>query len=178
MNTLPSIKGRIVPLAGDNALRMTRLDAESMSFDRGTVATVAGKQVFTVTHPAQGAGLVAGFDPLTAEAWPTDAEIIAAIENPPLRPITALGAINLAQRTMDAWAQEWGYDDMARACTYVGDPFARFNAEGVALRNARSSVWSYLDTHQGDLAEQMPAEADVVALLASLKPTRPAAPYA
>lgn len=176
--TLPSIRGRIVSLGGANAVRLIRLDGESISYDVGTVATVEGEPVFTVVHPAQGCAAIAGFDPATAEEWPTDEQIAAHIANPPAPVVTEAQVIDLAQRAMDSWAKEWGYDDIGRACTYVGDPYPRFNAEGITLRNARSVVWSYLDTHEGDLSSQMPTEADVVALLATLKPTRPSAPYA
>lgn len=45
------------------------------------------------------------------------------------------------QRRIDALAQSWGYDDARSACTYVGDPFARFDAEGRAIRDWRSACW-------------------------------------
>jgi hypothetical protein len=81
--TLPPIAGRIVVLSGSEAVRLIRCDADSISFDRGTVATIDGEPVFTCLFPAQGVGPLPGFDPATAEAWPTDADLAAHIANPP-----------------------------------------------------------------------------------------------
>lgn len=105
---------------------------------------------------------------------PSAADCDASLASPPPRILSAAEAIDQAQRTLDAWAQAWGYDHVARACTYVGDPYPRFNAEGTALRDARSAVWAYLDAHQEDAAT---AE-ELAAILETFKPARPSAPYA
>jgi predicted membrane-bound mannosyltransferase len=46
------------------------------------------------------------------------------------------------QAYVDAPAKAWGYDDAKSAVTYVGDPYAPFNAEGVAIQNFRSDCWA------------------------------------
>ncbi len=50
------------------------------------------------------------------------------------------------QNHLDAYARSWGYDSIISACTYVNDPFPRFAAEGLVLRDWRSSVWQYVES--------------------------------
>lgn len=81
----------------------------------------------------------------------------------------------LAQRHLDSFARSWGYDDIRSAVTYVGDPYARFNAEGLALRNWRSAVWAWLDAAQSQpLPDPIPTQAEFIALLPQA-PSRPLA---
>lgn len=78
-------------------------------------------------------------------APPTEAEIRATITNQ-------------TQGYLDDIAQSWGYDDMRSACTYVGDPNPQFDAEAVALRNWRSSVWTWLGSQTVPATAPSPAE--------------------
>lgn len=48
---------------------------------------------------------------------------------------------SVVQSHVDAPAKAWGYDSAASAVTYVGDLCARFNAEGLAIKEFRSSCW-------------------------------------
>ena len=81
--------------------------------------------------------------------------------------------IAATQTHLDAHAQAWGYDDLKSACTYIGDPYARFASEALALRNWRSQVWAYLDsTSSAPLPEVLPTLAQFIALL----PAAPARP--
>lgn len=78
-----------------------------------------------------------------------------------------------AQAWMDAYALSWGYDDLRSAASYVGDPFARFAAEGLALRNWRSAVWAYLDAAvAAPLPDPLPTREEFLGLLPA-PPTRP-----
>src|SRR5471032_2526736 len=56
------------------------------------------------------------------------------------------------QASLDSYAGSWGYNDIASACTYVGDPCAKFNAEATVLRAWRSATW--LSVEQTDAAIQ------------------------
>lgn len=81
--------------------------------------------------------------------------------------------VELAQALMDAFARSWGYDDIRSAVSYVGDPYARFNAEGLALRNWRSAVWAYLDALAASpLPDPLPTDAEFLAMLPA-PPVRP-----
>lgn len=60
---------------------------------------------------------------------------------PPLPPPTQKDYESAIQRALDAYAAAWGYTDLARAVTYIGDPNPQFDLEGIALRNWRSAVW-------------------------------------
>jgi hypothetical protein len=83
------------------------------------------------------------------------------------------GLIAAAQRHLDAHARSWGYDDLRSAVTYVGDPYPRFNAEGLALRNWRSAVWAWLDAAKSQpLPDPIPTREEFLAMLPSA-PSRP-----
>ena len=69
-----------------------------------------------------------GLDILTNGVW-------AAV------PLTQADYMSKAQSIMDAQAQSMGYDNISTGISYAGDLFARFNAEGVALKTWRSLVW-------------------------------------
>jgi hypothetical protein len=87
--------------------------------------------------------------------------------------LTAADYIAATQTHLDAHAQAWGYDDLKSACTYLGDPYARFAAEALALRNWRSEVWAFLDANgSAPLPEVLPTIAEFLALLPAA-PTRP-----
>ena len=75
------------------------------------------------------------------------------------------------QAALDDLARAWGYDDIKSAATYVGDPFARFDAEGTALRNWRSATWAAsADLDAAVMAGNATAPATVAALLALMPP--------
>ncbi len=58
-------------------------------------------------------------------------------------PISPVALITLTlQRAMDARAREFGYDDLATAITYRGDPNPKFAAEAEAFFAWRSAVWT------------------------------------
>lgn len=77
-------------------------------------------------------------------AWIEDASREQAAA---LKAATAM-AIAFVQQRLDALAQSWGYDDIKSGCTYAGDPYPRFNAEGTAMRNWRSATWAAVDAHR------------------------------
>ena len=81
--------------------------------------------------------------------------------------------IRYAQAHLDACARTWGYDDIRSAVSYVGDPFPRFAAEGLALRNWRSAVWAFLDGESAaPLPDPLPTREEFLALLPA-PPVRP-----
>ena len=86
--------------AGGALVRVTRCDGNDIAFDRVT-ALGTTPETYRTTAPAQAVPPMAGFDPLTATEWPTDAALAAAIANPPaapapvvvLTPLTILGRL-------------------------------------------------------------------------------------
>lgn len=80
------------------------------------------------------------------------------------------------QSALDAGAQAWGYDDIKTAVGYIGDPFPRFNAEAVALRNWRSATWIWASSQQAAIiAGNEPMPASTAAFIAGMpaQPIRP-----
>jgi hypothetical protein len=98
MNTTPTprpdIRGLIVPLTGNAAVRMYRLDTTGGSFDTGTVETIEGEQVFTVIHPAQGCAPLPGYDPATDDL-PTVEAIAGHLINPPAPVVSVPASVTL-----------------------------------------------------------------------------------
>lgn len=87
--------------------------------------------------------------------------------------LTIYDYIETAQAHLDNLAKSWGYDDLKSACTYLGDPYPRFAAEALALRNWRSAVWAYLDSiSSSPLPNPLPIKEEFILLL----PTAPARP--
>lgn len=94
----------------------------------------------------------------------------------PEPPIDLKAALESAvQAHIDAPAQAWGYDDARAAVTYVGDPFPRFHAEGVAIRAFRSACWVAAHQLDADVAAGHRAPPTIDELLALL-PAAPARP--
>lgn len=95
---------RVLTLTDGSKVRVTRCDATDIAFDRiaprGTTP-----ETYTVLAPAQGAAPIAGFNPATAQQWPTDAALVAAIEAPQpavaavtvLTPLQILGRLTQAE---------------------------------------------------------------------------------
>ena len=52
-------------------------------------------------------------------------------------------AIDRVQSFMDAKAQEYGYDHILSASSYVTSTFPKFKAEGTAFAKWRDDVWLY-----------------------------------
>jgi hypothetical protein len=108
------------------------------------------------------------------KAWSVmDGELVAIAEPAPTEAQVRASLIAAAQSHLDEYAQSWGYDDLRSAVTYVGDPYPRFNAEGLALRNWRSAVWAWLDAQATQpLPDPLPTSAEFIALLPA-PPARP-----
>lgn len=74
----------------------------------------------------------------------------------------------LVQTHLDKTALEWGYDNIYTAITYIGDPNAEFNTEGIMFRNWRSAVWVYVNAEQQKLKDGLrtiPTDAELIAEL-------------
>lgn len=127
----------------------------------------------SILRQSDGANIPA--DPLNADyreflAW-CEAGNTPTPYTPPA--LTVADYIAATQAHLDAHAQAWGYDDLKSACTYLGDPYPRFAAEALALRDWRSEVWAYLDaTSSAPLPEVLPTLAQFIAIL-PLAPARP-----
>jgi hypothetical protein len=80
------------------------------------------------------------------------------------------------QAHLDNYARSWGYDNIVSACTYIGDPCAKFAAEGEALRAWRSAVWQYVESVAAAIeagSMQPPASVDAALSLIPPDPVRP-----
>lgn len=116
---------------------------------------------------------------IPANGTPSEASVEADIASPPAPRLTAAEVEHLADTLLDGWAREWGYTTAARCATYVGDPDEQFNAEGTAMRNARSSLWRGLANAAAAAGPSIaPTREEAVALIESFKPVRPIAPFA
>lgn len=127
----------------------------------------------SILRQADGASIPA--DPLNSDYREFIAWVEAGNTPEPYVPpaLTVADYITATQAHLDACAQAWGYDDLKSACTYLGDPYARFAAEALALRNWRSAVWAYLDSvGSSPLPNPLPTKEDFILLLPSV-PARP-----
>lgn len=132
----------------------------------GEAALLAVEGISDLTHMVEN-GLLIELPPA-----PSPAPIPMSPPPPTESQVRAL-LVSAAQRLLDSKAREWGYDDMRSAVSYVGDPYPRFAAEGLALRNWRSAVWAYLDAAGAQpLPDPVPTMEAFVALLPAI-PTRP-----
>ena len=66
-----------------------------------------------------------------------------ALEESYLREKRKEKTIVLVQAFMDAKAQEYGYDHILSATSYVTSTFPKFKAEGIAFAKWRDDVWLY-----------------------------------
>jgi hypothetical protein len=100
----------------------------------------------------------------------------ASFEHPiPLLP-TFAQLETAVQLQLDTLAQSWGYADIATACTYVGDPCAKFDREGAALRIWRSVTWQATEELEAQItagSTQMPATVAAAIVLMPGEPARP-----
>lgn len=87
---------RIINLPDGSLARVTRCDATDIAFDR-VVALVTAPETYRTTVPAQAVPAIAGFDPATAAAWPSDAALAEAIANPPDAPATVPASVTRRQ---------------------------------------------------------------------------------
>ena len=62
---------------------------------------------------------------------------------PPPPPLTEADYTRAIQTHLDAQAQARQYDSIQSAVTYIDDPNPTYAAEAAALRDWRSSVWTY-----------------------------------
>lgn len=113
---------------------------------------------------------------IAANGEPSEENVEADIANPPAPILSAAEAETLLDAILDGWAREWGYASAARCITYVGDPNPAFDAEGVAMRNARSALWTATAAAPSDPETPPFTEANVRAFAAQFQPVRPAAP--
>lgn len=102
-----------------------------------------------------------------------DAEDCLANPRAFVRVLTAAEAEALLDAILDGWAKAWGYVSAARCITYVGDPDETFDAEGVAMRNARSALWVAVRSADGNPETPPLTEPNVRAFAAPFEPVRP-----
>lgn len=96
---------------------------------------------------------------------------------PPPTPEPSRQQIEAAiQANLDAYAQSWGYNDIAGACTYVGDACAKFNAEALVLRAWRSETWQAVEQIDAQIAAGAIAYPATVQSALSMLPKRPVRP--
>ena len=90
---------RIITLGDGSRVRVTRCDAADIVFDR-IAAIGTTPETYRTLVPAQGALPIAGFDPTTAQAWPTDAELATAIATPvpAPTPVIVLSPLDILSR--------------------------------------------------------------------------------
>lgn len=138
---------RIVTLATGAKVRVTRCDAADIAFDRGTVDA---QGTFITTHPAQGVAPIPGFDPGTAEQWPSDTDLAVAINSPqpalitPVRltPLEVLGRLTQAEEVALTTATDLAVAIVRQrfiAATYIDSSDTR-TAEGIAILIAKGII--------------------------------------
>lgn len=102
---------------------------------------------------------------------------VIAIQQPPLTPDQIVASyMDAIQAALDAGAQSWGYDDLRAAVSYVGDPYPRFNAEAIALRNWRSAVWVWASMEEAAIKAGNKALPTPVAAFVAQMPAIPERP--
>lgn len=74
---------RIVTLGSGALARATGIRSTDLGYELVELIAGSSPVAYRVTRPALSAPPVEGFDLATAESWPTDEEIVTAIENPP-----------------------------------------------------------------------------------------------
>lgn len=100
----------------------------------------------------------------------------ATFAAPPPDPPTFPELETAIQSQLDTYAQSWGYNDCATACTYVGSTVAKFNNEGVALRNWRDATWIAAETLAAQIGSGVATMPATVAAALALMPAEPVRP--
>ena len=54
----------------------------------------------------------------------------------------------VVQKLLDDTAKDMGYDDINSAIVYIGSPNEKYNTEGIALRDWKSDVWTYVNSDE------------------------------
>lgn len=96
--------------------------------------------------------------------------------SPPSPPTAAEMEVTI-QSSLDIYAQSWGYNDIASACTYVNDPCAKFHDEATALRAWRSATWQTVEATDAAIragTQPYPATMQEALSLLPQPPARPA----
>lgn len=75
----------------------------------------------------------------------------SVFSKPPSIPPSRIQIETAIQQSLDLFSQSWGYNDIASACTYVGDPCDKFNSEAVVLRKWRSDTWLQVETTDAEI---------------------------
>lgn len=90
---------RIVTLADSSLVRVTRCDADDIVFDR-IEALGTTPESYRTTAPAQAVPAIEGFDPETAEQWPSDAAIAERIAQGVITrgPVVVLSPLQILER--------------------------------------------------------------------------------
>lgn len=98
--------------------------------------------VAETTPPVPSGYTIVAFSGPTGIGWTWDGTTCTPVSTQPSIPPTLVKDCSAAiENLLDTFAATWGYTDLARAVTYVGDPHLQFNAEAIALRDWRSAVW-------------------------------------
>jgi hypothetical protein len=103
--------------------------------DDAVVVTPEQHQTYIGTPPA---GMALGAASDGSPSWVTVVETAPVTLSPDAQARQMSG---WAQRFLDQTAQAAGYDNIAAAVSYVGDPNSVWAADGAALQRFRSTVW-------------------------------------
>jgi hypothetical protein len=74
----------------------------------------------------------------------------------------------LVQGHLDQTANDWGYDNIISAVSYIGSPNTTYNNEGVMFRNWRDGIWVYVNAERVKFeagTRAMPTDAELIAEL-------------
>lgn len=82
---------------------------------------------------------------------------------------------DMIQNYLDERAKQYGYDSCLSVCSYINTGIPKFDAEGEAFRQWRSSVWSYgyQLLEETTTQEEIPTDAEFIAGLPQLRITYP-----
>lgn len=152
---------------------MSRFAVYSLSTNK-VLRIVECPDAWAGMQASEGEGVLPASSDVTTDGFThADGQLIAVSPLPPTEAEIRATLTGLAQQHLDTTARAWGYDSILSAMSYVGDPYARFAAEGLALRNWRSAVWAWLDAAQTQpLPDPIPTEAEFIAMLPAV-PIRP-----
>lgn len=75
---------------------------------------------------------------------------------------------NAIQAHLDGFAKSHDYDSIHTGTSYVGDPNPKYNAEGIAMRNWRSAVWTFANAELGKVMSGQRSQPTVEELISEL----------